>query len=237
MEIPVYLAMTAAEFGTCKQLPQHCAWLSCLFSPYGTGLSNIPKQLPPDSLVILSDRTPIRNHDPELVYQILLQTLPALSSKGLLLDFEQPVTPASLEIVQKLVTLPYPVGVSAGHAKDFDCPVFLPYLPPSDTLEAHLAPWQGREIWLEISTTTKEITVTPSGATFQTTLGEQNLPYKDEDLHTHYGIWIDDKQARFTLQRRIEDNQELLEAGRAMGVTLGVGLHQEFLNDVNAANG
>ena len=60
---------------------------------------------------------------------------------------------------------------------------------------------------------------------------------KDEDLHTHYGICIDDKQACFTLQRRIEDNQELLEAGRAMGVTLGVGLHQEFLNDVNAANG
>ena len=237
MEIPVYLALTAADFRTCSLLPTHTAWLSCLFSPYGAGLSNIPKHLPNESLVILSDRTSIRNHDPELIYQILSHTLHTLSAKGLLLDFEGPVTSASTEIVQKLVTLPFPVAVSATHAKTLNCPVFLPFLPPSGSLETHLATWKGREIWLEVSTAAERITVSASGATISAAEEQEILPHKDEILHTHYGIDIDENEIRFTLQRTIEDIQELLEAGREMGVVLGVGLHQEFLSSPKTSIG
>ncbi|MBE6960069.1 MAG: hypothetical protein E7448_05030 [Ruminococcaceae bacterium] len=229
MEIPVYLAMTAAEFRSYSPLPEHPAWLSCLFSPYGPGLSNIPKQLPPGSLLILSDRTPIRGHDPELIFQILSQTLPRLSAKGLLLDFEGPVTAESLEIIQKLVALPCPVAVSAKHARDMNCPVFVPYLPPSEPQEVHLEPWKGREIWLEVSTTAQEIIVTASGTTFRTAAVHHNLLHKDEKLHCHYGININKNEVRFTLQRKIQDVRELLETGKTMGVTLGIGLHQEFI--------
>lgn len=229
MEIPVYLAMTASEFRSCRQLPPHAAWLSCLFSPYGRGISNIPKQLPPDSLLIISDKTPICGHDPELIYQILLNIMPQLSVRGLLLDFEGAVTPESMNIVRKLITLPYPVAVSATHAGSLDCPVFVPYPLPSESLSTHLAPWKGRDIWLEISTAVQKITITPSGAEHQIATSHSELPHEDRELHCHYRIDVGNNELQFTLQRTVEDLHDLLDSGHSMGVSVAVGLHQEFI--------
>ena len=52
MAMDVFLAMTAAEICGNRNLPANLGWMACHFSPYGTGLSNLPKQLPPSSLLI-----------------------------------------------------------------------------------------------------------------------------------------------------------------------------------------
>ena len=75
MAIPLYLAMTAREFRICKTVPANMAWMACHFSPYGTGLSNLPTSLPPGSMIILNDRTPICGHDPELIAAQLKELL------------------------------------------------------------------------------------------------------------------------------------------------------------------
>ena len=52
MAIAQYLAMTAAEMIGSTFLPQKAAWMACHFSPYSTGLCNLPSALPPGSLLI-----------------------------------------------------------------------------------------------------------------------------------------------------------------------------------------
>ena len=58
MAIAPFLAMTAAEMQNSSQLPPKIAWMACHFSPYGLGLSNLPKELPSDSLLMVDDITP-----------------------------------------------------------------------------------------------------------------------------------------------------------------------------------
>ena len=67
MTLPMHLAMTAAELACCDSLPSHPAWMACHFSPYGTGLSNLPEHLPEGALLILNDRTPVFGHDPQVI--------------------------------------------------------------------------------------------------------------------------------------------------------------------------
>ena len=228
MEIPVYLAMTAAEFRTCSTLPPHVGWLSCLFSPYGRGLSNIPKQLPPNSLLILSDRTPPLGHDPGLICETLSEIISNLSCSGLLLDFEQPNNNELLEIANALISLPCPVAVSASYARELDCPVFLPPPPPSSPLEHHITPWAGREIWLELSSMAEIITVTGTGATTRSCSPSRVTMHKDANLHCHYSIDLEEDYAIFTLQRTLQDWEELLAAAPTLGITHAVGLSQEL---------
>lgn len=228
MEIPVYLAMTATEFRTCSTLPPHVGWLSCLFSPYGRGLSNIPKQLPPNSLLILSDRTPPLGHDPGLICETLSEIISNLSCSGLLLDFEQPNNNELSEIANALISLQCPVAVSASYARELDCPVFLPPPPPSSPLEHHIAPWAGREIWLEISNQAQAITVTETGSSSQSCIPPSASPHIDQNLCCHYSIDLQPEAATFTLHRTLQDWEKLLAAAPTLGITHAVGLSQEF---------
>ena len=109
MVLPLYLAMTAAEFAVCSSFPQHLAWMACHFSSYGTGLSNLPPKLPEGSMVILNDRTSICGHHPD---EILCQ-LTTLRPNSLLLDFQQPGVDETMTLTQTLVKeLSCPVAVS-----------------------------------------------------------------------------------------------------------------------------
>ena len=233
MEIPVYLAMTAAEFRTYNPLPLHPAWLSCLFSPYGQGLSNVPKQLPPNSLLILSDRTSPRGHDTELIFQTLARVIPELHCSGLLLDFERAENEENLEIAKALTSLPCPVAVSATYAHKLDCPVFLPAPPPSEPLNHHIAPWEGREIWLEISALGQTVTITETGAVSNACSTPPLLPFRDNTLSCHYAVDIKENEVTFTLHRTMDDLKALLSTHTSSGVTRAVGLFQEFQSDHN----
>ena len=90
MAIRPFLAMTAAEIQGTETLPPKTAWMACHFSPYSTGLSNLPKALPPGSMVILDDITPIHGHDAEAIAAQLRSRLEEIECSGVLLDFQRP---------------------------------------------------------------------------------------------------------------------------------------------------
>lgn len=227
MVLPLYLALTAAEFAVCSSFPQNMAWMACHFSSYGTGLSNLPPPLPEDAMVILNDRTPIHGHDPD----IILRQLTELHPNCLLLDFQHPGVDAVTELTRILVKeLPCPVGVSHFYGDGLDCPIFLPPIPPDVALGEYLAPWQGREIWLEAASEGITYTLTENGSTNAPLL----LPLRDglpeESLHCHYKIGVNDNCAQIHLYRTENDLQNLLNDAKNHGVTKAVGLYQELCN-------
>ena len=227
MEIPLYLAMTAAEFSSCDPLPQHPAWMSCRFSPSGKGLCNLPSTLPEGTLLILDDQTPPDGHDAFLIRRQLEEILNSHRCAGLLLDFQRPDSMETAEIAKTLLALPCPVCVSHLYAEDPSCPVFAPPCPLTTPMEHHLAPWQGREIWLEVALDSADYRIHKNGCQI-CPASQEALPFYDEKLFCHYGIRIEPEQILFTLERKRTDLDILLTSAAACGVTRAVGLFQEL---------
>lgn len=228
MEIPIYLAMTAAEFTLCDTLPDSCAWMACHFSPYGTGLSNCPSSLPGGSLIILNDRTPICGHDPERITGQLGTLVEKFSPCGILLDFQRPDSEETRALSRILVsTLPCPVCVSDLYARELNCPVFLPPTKLTCCLKDHLASWAGREIWLEAAMDSLSLRITERGCTTEPCLA-QKFPYHDPLYHCHYQIELSDDSALFSLRRTRDDLSFLLSEAESYGVTHAIGLWQEL---------
>lgn len=199
--------------------------MACHFSPYGMGLINLPPALPPGAMVILNDRIPPAGHDPETVVGQLLQLSPAC----LLLDFQQPPTPATLELTQRIIlALPCPAGVTQGYAHNLDCPLFLPLPPPDTLLEEYCAPWQGREIWLELGLDAMTYTVTEQGAVPGSLAAPPQHGSSDKDLCCQYRIDLLDDRAVFSLWRTRQDLDRLLEKAESHSITKAIGLWQEL---------
>lgn len=231
MALPVYLAMTAAELFSSVPLPDHTAWMACHFSCYGTGLSNCPDDLPPGSLLILNDRTPVQGHDPDLIVRQLMQITQECKVSGVLLDLQRPENEDTAVIVKAIVgALGCPVGVSEAYAKDLTCPVFLPPPPLHKPLKEYLTPWSGREIWLEAALDSEVITLTPEGSRFTPVFPTQAAEpsFLEVILHCRYHIEIKDKQVDFTLFRTQETLDALLQEAESLGVAQAVGLYQEL---------
>lgn len=231
MALPLYLALTAAEFQECSSLPESAAWMACHYSPYGLGLSNIPRHLPENAMLILNDRTPAQGHNPDLILRQLRDLWDAMRYKCILLDFQRPDSPENMAVAQALVSsAPCPTGVSALYAQDLECAVFLPPVPPHMPLEDYLTPWQGREIWLEAALGGEVIAVTDKGSAFSPMLSSK-LPeaaLEDPALHCHYQVRTYNDHINFTLWRTTEDLSALLRQAADLGVTLAVGLWQEL---------
>lgn len=230
MGITCNLAMSAGEFFRHNPLPQALGWMACHFSPYGSGLSNLPTSLPDGALLILDDSTPIVAHDPERICRELLQTVQSHKCSAVLLDFERAPTPRAEAVVHEILrTLPCPVGVSSAYAALRECAVFVPPVPPDVAIDTHLAPWRGREIWMEIVPSALTLTVTRSGC-----LREAGTPplrgeaFFDERLCCHYAVRVMHDSLRFFLTRTASDLAELLARSEALGVTRAVGLYQEL---------
>lgn len=232
MGISCYLAMTAAEMETAVAAPNwHTAYMACHFSSYSTGLSNIPTALPPNSMLIVNDRTPISNHDPDLIAAQLQQTVETLGCNSVLLDFQRPGNAETEALCRVLVgAIPCPVGISDLYAKGLDCPVFLPPAPLDQPLEAFLAPWKPREIWLEAATDATCITVTEKGSTHSPVDRPQppKRHFLDQTLHCWYWTGPTKTQARFYLWRDSTQLKALLDEAEALGVPKAVGLYQQL---------
>ena len=228
MEIPLYLAMTAAEFSSCDPLPQHPAWMSCRFSSSGNGLCNLPPTLPEGTLLILDDQTPPAGHDAFLIRRQLEEILNSHRCAGLLLDFQRSDSTETAEIAKTLLALPCPVCVSHLYAEDPSCPVFVPPCPLTTPMEQHLAPWQGREIWLEASLDSAAIIVTETGSRVTYHPCHEDFPRKDTSLHCRYRIETLPNEVHFHLQRHRDDLDQLLVDAAAHGVQRAVGLWQEL---------
>ena len=202
------------------------------FSPYGTGLANLPQRLAPESLLILNDRTPICDHDPVLIAAQLEDCAERLGCSGVLLDLQRPGQAQTRELVSCLCRMvSVPVAVSECYAREVPCPIFLPPPPPDEPLETYLKPWKGREIWLEAATDGLEIQLREEGAV-ATPLSCWEIPesrgFVDEGLHCHYRCEVREDCAVFTLWRNSADLDELLTEAEEFGVTTAVGLYQEF---------
>lgn len=230
MPIPLCLAMTAAEMATCTAVPSHVGWLACHFSPSGSGLSNIPKTLPSQSLLILDDSTPFAGHQPDVIIQQLQNIIESLKPEALILDFQRPSEPDVQNLSYMLQTkLPCVVAAPPNFSVP-NAPVFLPSCPPNRLIKEYTEPFRGRKIFLETALDGMMIRVTTNGCRKESCFFEhaESFPYIDEKLHCHYHIAHNDNAVEFSLQRTYEDCIKLLEEACTLGVTCAVGLWQEF---------
>lgn len=229
MALPLYLALTAAEFQNCSSLPEHAAWMACHYSPYAPGLSNRPQSLPDGAMVILNDRTPPQGHDPVRIAGQLRELTESFPCGGVLLDFQRPALPENAAVARAVTAaLPCPVGVSELYAKDLNCPVFLPPAPPHIPLKEYLSPWEGREIWLDAAPDCQVITVMEDGAAFVSASPPAGSALRDDDLFCHYTLEISDDRIIFTLYRNAEDLHDLLASAEELCITRAIGLWQEL---------
>lgn len=231
MAFPCYLAMTAAEMAGSQTIPSHPAWMACHFSPYSTGLSNCPQALPPGAMIILNDRTPVQGHDPVLVTAQLSDMAEAMQASAVLLDFQRPGNQDAAAIARTVAeALPCPVGTTKQYGVDLPCGLFLPPPPLHIPLERYLAPYQGRELWLELALDSQVITLRSEGCRISDPFPaqpEENY-HRDSRLHCGYHIAVSQDQATFTLFRTPEDLDSLLLEAEGLGVTRAVGLYQEL---------
>lgn len=232
MALKLYLAMTGAEMQNCSEPPAHSAWMACHFSPYGSGISNVPPLLMPGSMLILNDRIPPQGHDPHLVAQQLAHVAVTLEATRVLLDFQRPGDPQTREIAEAVVTaLPCPVGVTAQYASVLSCPVFLtPAL--NKPLADQLALWTDREVWLEAALDCQDAILTEAGCTFMSADVPESPAYchTDAPLHCRYCISPEETCVRFTIWREWDHLQTLLQEAESLGVDCAVGLYQQLRN-------
>ena len=231
MAFPFYLARTAAEFSAEVPDSPDCAWMACHFSSYGTGLSNLPAQLPEGAMIILNDRIPVCGHDPEVIFRQLRELVSQLKPGCILLDFQRPEEPQTERIAAALAGLSdCPVGISELYAPGLSCPVFLPPPPLDIPLADYLLRWKGRELWLEAAMECATITVTEAGSRYEP------LPFSpppedafhEPKLHCHYRTQIDEDAVTFHLYRTLEDLNGLLSEAESLGVTRAAGLYQQL---------
>ena len=231
MALPMFLAITPGEMAGLESLSGNFAWMACHFSPYTQGITNLPPQLPPGSLLILDDRFPCQGHSADLTVRQIRDAVTQMNCDSVLLDFQRPTDPESLSMVRALLeTLPCPTAVSEPYAREFDCPVFLPPAPLHTALEAHMAPWHGREIWLEAALCQEIATVTEDGPSIIPCFPAEGLEggFYDETLCCRYRTQIQDNQIRFTLFDTPDSLEKKLEKAHSLGVSRAVGLYQEL---------
>ena len=230
MVLPLYLAMNASEM-TISPMPDHPAWMACHFSPSSQGISNIPASLPSGSMLILNDRNPCQGHSADLVAAQIDEAATRLGCESVLLDFQRPGNIESAAIAEAIVrTLSIPVAVSDCYAAALPCPVFLGPSPLHLPLCEHIAPWQGREIWLEAALCQESITVTREGTAFAPYFPPEHLDggFYDDPLCCHYHTRIFHDHIKFVLFDTPESLHQKLELAQTLGVTRAVGLYQEL---------
>ncbi len=228
MAIRPFLAMTGLEMEKSPVLPDRCAWMACHFSPYGRGLSNLPRRLPEGAILMVDDITPIHGHNPEVIARQLSECVESFHCPAVLLDFQREGYPQVRDLARHLLeTLPCPVGVSAPYAAGLDSPVFLPPIPCHMLPEEAAAPWQGRELWMDWSMEAEIITVTADGASTAPLPcpDRTQAGFQEEALHCHYIIQELPDALQFTLWRTWEDWAAL---AACMGISTTLMLHQEF---------
>jgi len=231
MAITPYLAITGAEFESVNSLPDKVAWMACHFSPYSAGLSNLPKQLPENAVIILNDMTPFYWHKKEVIAEQLSQCIDTFKCTAVLLDFQRPPNDEICALAENLLeVLPCPTIVSEVLASQFPCPVFLSPCPLHRPLEEHIEKWSSREIWLDVARETTEIELTERGAEYHTgTLDiNQEESFHDDALYCRYSIACKPDSVNFTLWRTRDDFLEFLSHAEELGIQQFVGLYQEL---------
>lgn len=227
----VFLAMNNSQL--LELHPKRAAYMALHFSPYSTGLSNMPSFLPEHSLLLLDDSMPVQNHDAETVVRQLTELVNRFSAKAVLLDFQNSPTEESEKMVTSILNaLPCPVAVTEMYARQLQCPVFLSPTPVNMPLKDHLAPWLRQGVYLDIAPGALEITVTETGSKALPLPGSHYpLPLENTRLHCHYDVTVTEKKAVFTLSRTQADLEKLVQEAYRLGILGAVGLYQELFSN------
>ncbi len=228
MDFPIYLAMTAAEFSSCRALPPKIAYMACHFSPYGTGLSNFPPALPEGSMLILNDRTPIAGHDPDTVAAQLREIAEKQQISRLLLDFQRPDSPALSQLIPKILeAVPCPVGISSLYARHGAAVLLPPVLEVQ--MEEYFSPWQDYEIWLELALGRSCRRVDGQGChPCPVPADDGEKSFFDERLCCQYHVTVEPDHGDFLLFDTPETLSKKLEKAEQAGAKLAIGLYQEL---------
>ena len=138
----VFLAVTGREPETVR--PKRTAYMACHFSAGGAGLSNMPRSLPEDSLLLLDDSMPVQGHNPETVVKQLNELVNKFSVRAVLLDFQRPPTEEAQKMVSAIAQgCSCTAAVTPAYVKK-GFPVFLPPPPANKSLKEYLKPWSKR---------------------------------------------------------------------------------------------
>lgn len=230
MSLRLYLAMTEAEIRRAPVLPQHLAYMACHFSPYGTGLVNIPERLPPESILIVNDRVPVLSHDPVLIARQLLTAAHRLRLFGILMDLQIPNNPTTAEVVKSVTgTLPCPVAVSELYGAELSCPVF--GAPPIYCSLSEYAQNKGsRPLWLEVHQEAVFLAISDSGCTIAPEEKFSGKSFTDDTLQCNYRYKIQKERALFHLSRQLENIPGYLRKAESLGIEVAIGLYQQLGN-------
>ncbi len=223
-----YLGATASEMANFQVFSKNLAYMACHFSSSSNGISNIPTRLPSGSLLLLDDQIPPADHDPAQVIRELCHTARAFSCSGVYLDFQRKGYPLLAEIAAQTKNFPCPVAVSQLYSSNNHLPVVLPPVPPDAPLSSYIAPWQGREIWLEAAMDRKKLILTAQGCHNYPWEEVPEQGFREERLCCHYSIQTRKGKAIFHLWRTYEDLQDLIAQAKSLGITHTLGLWQEF---------
>ena len=96
------------------------------------------------------------------------------------------------------------------------------------TLDAHLAPWQDRQIWLEAILEDAIVTVTKDGSQYSPCVHHKETPFYNEALCVSYAVEEGEDCLRFYLHRGKEELNKLLQQANRKGVKNAVGLFQQL---------
>ena len=139
------------------------------------------------------------------------------------LDFEGPPTPAAQALPGRL---PCPAAAPPGYG---DGPVFLPPAPLHVPLENYLAPWQGREIWLEAALQQQTVTVTGEGIRVDPAIpADQDGGYYSRELCCRFTQEIREDRVIFTLFDTRQTLSDKLDRAQELGVHAALGLYREL---------
>ena len=228
MVLPLYLAMMDREMQDSPLLPPRIARMGCTFDPEGPGLLNLPETFPPHGMLIVDDRQPVQNHDPDLVAQALAEAADRLGIDGILLDFERPPTAASKAMAACIIpSLPCPVGMPPDYGAALEGPLFLPPCPLHVSMEEYLKPWHNREIWMEARMLGQTITITPQGTAYGPLSSVDNLTggYYDDILRCQCITEITEDQVVFTLY---DTPETLQKKWNHPNISRAIGLYQDW---------
>lgn len=231
MTLPVYLALTAEEFSQAEPLPPKAGFMACHFSPYGTGLTDIPDQLPPGTLLTVNDRIPMAGHSTGVILRQLQEAVDALSSPAVVLDLQLRDRPEAAALAEALYReLPCPVVVPPWYGEKLQCPLLVPPVPLHRTVEEYLIPWKGRQVWLELSLMAQEVTIREDGCRFSSAPSPENPTegWEEDSLCCRYRHRVTDDHITITMWRSTHHLKQLLHRAGELGTVAALGLYQEL---------
>ena len=202
MGLPLYLAMTTGEI---RPVP-HPAFL----------ILEAGQMPAPGVLPVITDNFSL---DRQFLSEV------CQGQEAVLLDFEQPPTADVRRLIQGL---PCPAAAPPGYSDTG--PVFLPPTPLHIPLERYLAPWKGREIWLDAALQKQTVTVTAKGVTVSVPCTNHDLTdgFYSEILHCRFIQNYTENKAVFTLFDTPDTLRMKLDHASRLGVSRAVGLFQEL---------